>query len=324
MYDWVGRNLAEAQTSKASHCIDLTYGRDEAGEVLHERSVLLSYLDVQHWLKRLRRAGYPSRYFVTGEYGSWKGRAHWHVCIHWQKKVPVFEDYRERIIHPSWPHGFMWVRPPTLREVRYVCKYIQKAQGPRGLAEVVEQPRMSKKPPLGARYFADLAAKMVAQGVVPQDLNYTFPGVLTGKPGAQRPLYFRLRERSAELYLEAWLRAWRERHGAADYPRSDLLRNYESYGRVIYDEESMAPRVNGIAQPYNWRDYGARPLSAADRQSMKAPPRVPDEVRDEQLREAQERESREKSARYFNHQWKWLDESDVNREIEKRFGNGKR
>lgn len=299
IYDWVGRNLAESLTAKGSHCIDLTYGRGEAGEVLHERAVLLTFSDVQKWIKLWRRHGYKLRYFVTGEFGSANGRAHWHAIVHWQDKVPTFQEDK-RIMAPHWEHGFSYVRKANFERIRYVCKYIQKGQGEIGGFKVIEPPRMSKKPPLGTDYFDNLAYQYVKQGIAPQDLRYTFPGVRTKAGERERPVYFRLMERSAELFLEAYLRWWGEVWPGRARPASEIVDLFESYGRIIYDESL-------IGRAHDWRDYGNRPVELEVRKMRE----VPDDVREEQLRAAQ---SRGESS-YWNHKWKWLDEGDVEREV---------
>lgn len=306
--DWVGRNIAEAKTSVASHCIDLTYGRGEAGEVLHERALLLTYSDVQLYLKRWRAEGYKLRYFATGEFGSFKGRAHWHLIVHWQDKVPEFE-LDKRVNEPHWEHGFSWVRPPTIENIRYNCKYIQKGMGPRDGFKIIEPPRMSKYPPLGAEYFRRLALTYVKQGMAPQDLRYTFPGIRRKdkKTGEEVPVYFVLRERSAELFLQAYLDAWRSEHGRAEYPHSDLLRLFESYGRIVYDEAN-------VGKVYNPRDYGRRPVELDTGKAVRAA---------EAEADAKSLEESLRQSRYWNHQFRWRDDTDVERELDRR-GVGRR
>lgn len=79
--DWVGRCIAESKTALRTFSITLTYGRDERDNVDHIRAALLTYSDVQMYFKRLRKSGYVVRYFAVGEYGSAKGRSHWHLIV---------------------------------------------------------------------------------------------------------------------------------------------------------------------------------------------------------------------------------------------------
>ncbi|MBN9308909.1 hypothetical protein, partial [Devosia sp.] len=108
------------------------------------------------------------------------------------------------------------------------CKYILKGQG-----ELDQRvlPRMSKKPPLGAMYFADLAKRYAKQGMAPQSLHYSFPEVRKGPTG--EPHEFYLGGRSAELFLDAYIGAWSELHGDAKRPVSQLVDEYEEWCRVI-------------------------------------------------------------------------------------------
>lgn len=311
IFDWVGRNIAESITSKATHCIELTYGRGLSGEVLHERAVYLTYSDVQKWLKRWRRhdedgLAYPVRYFVTGEFGSRFGRAHWHVIMHWQDRVPRFR-LGERYNEEHWEHGFTFAKKANAEKIRYVCKYIQKGQVRRFVDEgekIVEPPRMSKKPPLGAAYFYRLARQYAEQGIAPQDLMYTFPGVTTKeKDGTERPTYFVLREKSAELFLTAFLQHWRELHPGRDYPHSDVLRLFEEYGRVVYDEALIGRSMD----PHDWGRAVKTEIRHKARRDF-----VPDRVREEQAAEAVSRGA----AAYFNHKFRWLSEAQALREID--------
>ena len=82
--DWTGRCIAESIFAVAPYFVGLTYGRDENGSEDHIRARLLTYSDVQKYMKRLRASGYCPRYFCVGEYGSTKGRAHWHLIIFWK------------------------------------------------------------------------------------------------------------------------------------------------------------------------------------------------------------------------------------------------
>ena len=110
--DWVGRCIAESKTAVASHAITLTYGRvhlstenDAYGDAEHPRAAVLTYSDVQKYFKLLRRHGYPLRYFAVGEYGSLKGRAHWHIIAFWQDKAPPHELNTRRSCRRSGKPG---------------------------------------------------------------------------------------------------------------------------------------------------------------------------------------------------------------------------
>lgn len=230
--DWVGRNIAESKTAKAANAITLTYGRNTANDADHERAVLLTYSDVQKYLKRLRTDGYPVRYFVTGEFGSRKGRAHWHIVQYWQKEVPEHVLDKNHM-QEHWPHGWSYWTPLRPHTVKYNCKYILKDLGD---AQAQGHLAMSKKPPLGAEYFQKRALQYVEQGLAPQDLNYTFPEAKQRNlQGGHDFMRFRLGGRSAELFLQGYIDLWERERGDKRRPKSDLVDRFAEYGRVVSD-----------------------------------------------------------------------------------------
>lgn len=273
--DWIGRCIAESKTAKACHVINLTYGRNRHGDVLHERSVLLTYSDIQKFLKLLRRHGYPVRYFVTGEYGNEKGRAHWHIILFWQDKVPPFagwsqsgewldkaeEEQRFNWVrlnddgevardsegepHFFWPHGFAYFQPVTQKTIQYVCYYVLKELDHEGRQYHCAQ---SKKPPLGMAYFEQLAERMVEAGIAPQTPEYRFPGVTRRKrAGGREVIPFWLKDRPLEMFLDHYLATWAELKGDQPRPRSELVDLYEEFGRVVSEETATAKRIEHIS-----------------------------------------------------------------------------
>lgn len=202
MTDYVGRSMAEAAESTESWAVTLTYADDRPDSV---GSVLLLYGDFQRFMKRLRKAGFSVRYLVAGEYGTLKGRAHWHALLFFRGKVPDL-PFGDRVQWKAWPHGHCHVQLAHERSAAYVCKYLLKDQtgGPseRRLA-------MSKLPPLGWDYLARSVDAMVAQGLAPRDFGYKVGGSRPHVAGL-RPAksYFHLhgdlRFRFAQLWLERW------------------------------------------------------------------------------------------------------------------------
>lgn len=92
--DWTGRCIAESKTASRTFSITLTYGRDDDNNVDHIRAALLTYSDVQKYMKRLRFSGYVVRYFAVGEYGSKKGRSHWHLIVFYYDNADVIAERR--------------------------------------------------------------------------------------------------------------------------------------------------------------------------------------------------------------------------------------
>lgn len=242
--DWVGRNIAEQKTAVATHSVTLTYGRDDGNNVDHLRAALLTYSDVQGYLKRLRANGYPAGYFVTGENGSKKGRAHWHIILHWRKAVPKHVIH-ENFMEAHWPHGWSFWKEAHKNAVFYNCKYLQK-----DLADPAAQShlQMSKKPPLGAAYFRQLAERYVEQGLAPQTLEYGFSDVKMRTPtGGHEQVRFMLRGRSAELYLDHFVTEWERRHPGRAIPPSELVSDYLD---GVAREERGDPTPDRWTQPH--------------------------------------------------------------------------
>lgn len=235
--DWVGRNIAESLTARSACTVSLTYGRDRsAGGIDHMRAAVLTYSDVQKMLKHLRVDGWPVRYFAVGEYGSEKSRAHWHIILYWQGEAPAYEVETDRYMWKYWPHGFAYFR--DIREgkaaaaVRYACKYLLKDQGDDEAQAVGPIP--SRFPPLGDSYFRDLAERHVADGLAPQDLFYTFPGVVrvpyhTPFQGvaemrkAAKPIKFHMNGKTAENFCRHFVDTWEATYPDRVVPRSRML-----------------------------------------------------------------------------------------------------
>lgn len=217
--DFVGRCIAESMSAVKTHVVTLTYGRDDEGKPDHIRANLLTYSDVQKWLKRLRVEGYPMRYLVAGEYGDEKGRAHWHIVIFWTKRAPdIVLD--KRVVQAWWDHGWsFWEIPRDAKAVRYACKYCVKDVD----SEKQSKFMMSKIPPLGVREFERMARTYVAQGLAPQSLEYTFDNA---RKRNGEPIKFLMRGRAAEMFLEEYVREWNARNPGRHMPNSELVENY--------------------------------------------------------------------------------------------------
>lgn len=237
--DWTGRLIAESKAARACNVVTLTYGKDATyGSVDHERATVLTYSDIQKWVKRLRRAGHAMRYFAAGEYGSAKARAHWHVIVYWLSEPPQLE-LRKRVVDPFWDHGFAFWDSVDPATIKYTAKYIRKDQG----AEHQGHFAMSKKPPLGAEYFRRRAVQFVEQYLAPQDLFYSFPEVI-GKGG--RPKRFLMGGKSADLFLSAYVREWRERHGDVHAPWSELVADWDD--KQVADLVEFVPPVRRFSK----------------------------------------------------------------------------
>lgn len=214
--DLVGRCIAEQQDSDQTLAVTLTY-RDSGQDALHAKSLV--YKDFQLFMKRLRRAGYQVRYIVAGEYGSNKGRAHWHCVLFLKGKQIEVEKMETRVDWSFWPHGFSFFQEAAYEGFHYLLKYALKNSE---LTVNIGHLAMSKKPPLGHEYFQDRAAQYVEQHLAPQDYHYSFPDVFDAKKKRRK---FMIQGVTRENFLMAFENGWRDYHGT-EPPRSKALEDW--------------------------------------------------------------------------------------------------
>lgn len=171
------------------------------------------------YAKAIRNAGHKARHFAVGEYGSKKGRAHWHVVHFWQSPMP-HRALRQNIEDEFWPHGHCRWDDADTASIRYVMKYISKDMVDPHADKAMS---MSKKPMLGTQYFYELAGRYVAQGISPQRPFYKFREVLdlSGRPQEyyMPPL---VAERFIGMFIQRWRETWPGRH----WPTSELVDKY--------------------------------------------------------------------------------------------------
>lgn len=224
--DWIGRAIAEKRHANGAHFLTLTYGTDRriGGAEDLPGARVLTYPDVQRWLKRIRAAGFPVRYIVAGEYGSAKARAHWHALLYWTGKVPaVPEQTRDANgqlrcwADPFWPAGLTQWDECHEKTAGYLTKYMQKAIDDPHQQSMV---RVSKRPLLGAAFFDDWARQHVSQGLSPQDRRYWFSDVKDPKTG--KPWEYYMNDACAHFMCASFLRQWAEGPGGFP-PASELL-----------------------------------------------------------------------------------------------------
>lgn len=213
--DWVGRCIAESRTSVANRFVTLTYGGG-----LVPSSEVLTYSDVQKYLKRLRKAGHKFRYFAVGEYGSAKGRAHWHLILFYQAEPPG-GYLHARSDEKHWPHGFSQSEVASNASIRYCVKYLYKDLG----SDEAKQAKfvLSKNPAIGVPYFRKLGMDYAKQGVSPRDNFYWFPDVRNSKTGLPEKFYLSKQSAVMAEYMRSFCVAWWKYHGNDRWPHSDLL-----------------------------------------------------------------------------------------------------
>lgn len=228
--DLVGRCIAESRFSEATYAVTLTYG-DSSGV----NAVTLVYKDVQDFLKRLRKR-YKVRYIVAGEYGTKKGRAHWHIVLFFKDKAPeVKQD--ARVDWKYWPHGFSYFQQPDWKGFQYVLKYVLKDSS---LDSHDSHLAMSKKPPLGHEFFMQLAQNHVDQAVPPRSYKYKISGVRKDN-GDEK--VFMMQGTTRENFMTAFKEGWLEKYDSE--PLSEFFNEWDNVNyEVSYTDEELVRRLH--------------------------------------------------------------------------------
>lgn len=219
--DWVGRALAEQATATATFAVTLTYEGDRP------EAAILNYSDVQLFLKRLRKAGHKVRYICAGEYGTLKGRAHWHIILFFYGKVPNVELGR-RVHWEYWseddgnggrkPLGYCFFQQAEYAGFKYLVKYAVKDQMSEGHEKRFT---MSKAPAIGYEFFMRYVDDLVERALPFQSPEYSFAHVRDRKGKVRK---FWLRDRMLELALQRYQETWEAKYGE-DPPDTDTLVN---------------------------------------------------------------------------------------------------
>lgn len=164
--EWALRCMHELRSHKQSCFVTLTYDEEHLPE-----SGSLNYEHFQLFMRYLRRI-HPVRFFMCGEYGSLRGRPHYHAILFgydfpdkrlWKTKSDT-KLYRSATLERLWPHGHSSIGDVTYESAAYVARYcLKKTTG--AFAEFVytdpetgeiftpEFARMSLKPGIGRTWL---------------------------------------------------------------------------------------------------------------------------------------------------------------------------
>ena len=228
--DYVGRCIAESKFSKKTYAVTLTYDGDQG-----VNAVTLIYKDVQDFLKRLRKK-HKCRYIVTGEYGSAKGRSHWHIILFFKDSWPEVTS-NKRVDWKYWKHGFSYFQEPDWKGFEYCLKYVLKDQTSR---QSDSHLAMSKKPPLGHEFFQQLAKQYVEQALAPQTYFYKFGDVRDYK---NREKGFMMQGKTRENFMETFVNEWEDKY--SHEPLSELVTDYyDDITEIEYTDEEMYERLH--------------------------------------------------------------------------------
>ena len=240
----VGRCIAEKMYSKSTLSVTLTY----AGGDTHNSTTLV-YDDVQLMLKRLRK-DFDVRYIVAGEFGSKKGRAHWHCVLFFKgvknKKAVIPDIMDKRLEWKYWqkgpkfdrkPIGFCYFQKPDWQGLAYALKYAIKDQDQRSVSSHLA---MSKKPLLGFEYLRDLAQTHVDHGLPPRSYKYKFNDI---KDSKNRIRSFLMTGESRNYFMSEFNERWSLKYG--NEPISELNDQYlDKVTEREFSDQEIIKRIN--------------------------------------------------------------------------------
>lgn len=130
--------------------------------------------DLQKFFKRLRKnTGLHLRYYAVGEYGSKRGRPHYHAIIYGMPQ----DEHTALAISKAWPFGRIQVDPCNLNTIQYVAGYVLKKlfntkEEQENDPRIKEFALMSRRPALGSAYLEKILPNVFVQN------KYDVPSVL--------------------------------------------------------------------------------------------------------------------------------------------------
>lgn len=191
---WIGRLMAQHYQSSATWFVTLTYG----GGYSNGDAYQLDHEHLKKFYSSLRRRGLKFKPVAVGEYGSERGRAHWHVIIFWEVPAPnnvqmdkridwTFKDKRGKT-RSHWGHGYVQCELPRSIQgtMSYVLQYLDKAEGQRG------EFSFGKRPAVGENYLIEFARDRAKAGTAlfPRGMPiYQVPGNVKDKGKTAGQLY---------------------------------------------------------------------------------------------------------------------------------------
>lgn len=278
--DLIAKCIMEHMRSDWSYVLTLTYD-DAKLDPRRNQSEVLEPIDFKRFMARLRKK-FSVRYLVAGEYGSRKGRAHFHAALFGLGIPPQITLFQQRVYFdpfnkprkPAWPWGFTYAEPLTFRGIQYVAKYLTKAKDPRlirGDKHHQEWVSYSTRPPLGIYEVLALADRYADERVLPRTFRINPPGL--GNVNRR----FQISGVSQHMFLERLFGRWPE---AFDKPMTEWMENarlryikwrakraWEALSNaqrdaILMDETLMRQFQKPLTdRSYDWQDWLQSPAS---------------------------------------------------------------
>jgi len=268
---WIGRMLAEQKTSDEVWFCTFTYGRSPAtssdpyqDQEDHPDAYWLKYGDLQKTFKKIRRAGFKFSYLAVGEYGSEKGRAHFHAVIFWKGKsperplgvrlnMPNEKDPAKKC--PFWELGIVQYEHPRSNTgaAAYMMEYLDKDNLQRNAL------RYSKRPGLGHEYLVEYARRHARAGLALFQNGPSF--TIDDSVNKKGNLFFYRLDPNSKIYeemIEAWFDEWTRVRPGEPLVMSDEIRPYIE--EICQDTSALC----ALHQVYLARCYGYEPVREID------------------------------------------------------------
>lgn len=239
---WIGKVQAEGNTCDNMWMLTLTYRDSDSPD-----SIVLRYPPIQRMFKRMRESGLKFRYFICGEYGGQKARAHWHAIIFWQGDPPDAEFSVNQYEWPYWPEGYTYIE--QVRDVTHAGTYVAKYMLKDDQAIV----RASTRPALGEIYLLEYAQKRAIDGKPLFGEYVTYTTGAYAKTGGLFQYHMdkasRLPAKMAEIYLKTWAQH-RPNQTLQYHPNTQ-----EYFDEIALDLDFSLPQ-NQAVRTYLDRHYG--------------------------------------------------------------------
>lgn len=153
--------------------------------------------------KRLRKAGFKTRYYAVGEYGDATGRPHYHAIAFGlffkDRKLYSSKDgihlYTSKTLNEIWGHGNCWIGDVTFESCAYVARYVMKKLSGKAAEQYEfegihpEFARMSRRPGIGSDWYDKYSSDLFPNDkcVIRGDVLITPPSYYTQKYALQNP-----------------------------------------------------------------------------------------------------------------------------------------
>lgn len=193
--EWSIRNSLEAQGHEFKYFLTLTYSEDSLIHIQNKYNCKTLVLeDMQLFLKRLRKnTGQKFRYYLCGEYGSLKGRPHYHMLLYGlnipdldflYKTDKGYNYYKSDFIQNCWGLGIVQISEFSDYNSMYTSRYCtKKIDFENNVLDVKKEfNTMSRRGGIGLEYYNHNKLELYGNDVMYYHFN--------GKTYKMKPLKF--------------------------------------------------------------------------------------------------------------------------------------